>query len=72
MNTDRCNSGISIPELSADPCHGETKSTECIIHKDAITLLDLPPNSTQAEINNAFVLAINSLLLRIEELEPTL
>ena len=65
-----CNNGIVIPSLlPTDPCNGETKNSACVIHTDAITLLDLPINSTQEEINNAFVLAISSLLNRVELLE---
>ena len=63
-----CTTNIVIQQIE-DPCQGETKNSACIIHTDPITLLDLPANSTQEEINNAFVLAISSLMNRVEELE---
>ena len=64
-----CEQGVIIPLLSTDLCNGETKNSACIIHTDPITLLSLSANSTQEEINNAFVLAISSLLNRVELLE---
>ena len=64
-----CNNGIVIPPLSVDECDGERKSTKCIIHQTAIPLFELPINSTQEQINNAIVVAMNSLVNRVVALE---
>ena len=64
-----CENNIVIPELPSDPCNGKTISTDCVIYSSAITLLDLPPNSSNTEVINALVLAINSLIGRVELLE---
>lgn len=64
-----CNTGISIPELNTDPCNGKKHNAACVIHTSPITILDLVANSTQEQINNAFVLAITSLINRVELLE---
>ena len=56
---------VQIP----DDCNGKRISTDCITYSSAITLLDLPPNSSNTEVINALVLAINSLIGRIELLE---
>ena len=63
------NNNIVIPELPSDPCNGKTISTDCVIYSSAITLLDLPPNSSNTEVINALVLAINSLIGRVKLLE---
>ena len=64
-----CENNIVIPELPSDPCNGKTISTDCVIYSSAITLLDLPPDSSNTEVINALVLAINSLIGRVELLE---
>ena len=64
-----CNNGINIPTLTSDPCNGRRISTDCAIYPSAITSLDLPPNSSNTEVINALVLAINSLIGRVELLE---
>jgi len=61
--------GTNIPELlQSEPCNGEYISTACIAQNGAITALNLPANSTQQQINTAFVLALQNLLNQIEEL----
>ena len=62
------NNNIEIIQIP-DDCNGERKSTNCVIYPSAITLLDLPPNSSNTEVINALVLAINSLIGRVELLE---
>ena len=64
-----CNNGIVIPNLENDECNGKTMSTKCIIHVDSIPSLDLPQNSSQYEINQTLILALNSANNRIEALE---
>ena len=64
-----CNNNIVIPTLPIDLCSGKTISTKCLINESAIPSLFLEPNSTQEEVNNALVLAINSLINRVELLE---
>ena len=64
-----CTTNITIPTLPTDPCNGKQVSTKCLINESAIPSLFLEPNSTQEEVNNAFVLAINSLINRVELLE---
>lgn len=61
----------NIPELNqgSDPCEGERKSTNCVVHPNAIPSLYLPENATQTEINEAFVTALQTLLIRIQNLE---
>jgi hypothetical protein len=63
-----CTTNITI-EQTTDPCNGKRVSTECVIQEDAIPSLFLEPNSTQEEVNSAFVLAITSLINRVEDLE---
>jgi hypothetical protein len=63
-----CNNNIVIEQV-VDECGGRTVKSSCVVNVPAITLLDLPANSTQEEVNNALVLAINSLINRVELLE---
>lgn len=63
-----CQNNIAI-EQTTDVCNGKTIKTSCVINPPAITLLELEPNSTQEEVNNALVLAITSLISRVELLE---
>jgi len=74
--SDICNNGTSVPELITESCNGEYKSTQCIIHPTAISYLNLPINSSQQSINNAFILALQykdeqiaQLIEKIETLE---
>ena len=62
------NNNIEILQIP-DPCNGERISTDCVTYSSAITLLALPPNSSNTEVINALVLAINSLIGRVELLE---
>lgn len=65
-----CNNGIVIPTpLTEDPCKGETKSTNCIIHPDALVLLELPADSSMYTIVNTFTVALSSALTRVDDLE---
>ena len=60
----------NIPaNLTTDPCKGKRYSTGCVIHPTAISILELPSDSTQEEINNALFLALQSALDRITLLE---
>jgi hypothetical protein len=70
-----CNENI-VPIQTEDFCNGKRYNTKCLFSDTAYTLLDLPANSTQEEINNALVLALNSAFatntaqqLVIEDLE---
>ena len=62
------NNNIQIVQIP-DDCNGKRISTDCVTYLSAITLLDLPPNSSNTEVINALVLAINSLIGRVELLE---
>ena len=64
-----CYQGIQIPTLQSDPCNGKTKNSACIIHPDALTLLELPANSPIRDIINTYAIALNSALNRIQALE---
>lgn len=44
-----------------DPCSGVKKSTECIVHEEALVQLGLSANSTQKEINNTISLSLFNL-----------
>ena len=55
-----CNEYIVIPTLPNDECQGERIKTGCVYSPNAYTLLELPENSTQEQINNALVLALNA------------
>lgn len=57
-----CNEYIVIPTLPNDECQGERIKTGCVYSPNAYTLLELPENSTQEQINNALVQALNSAL----------
>lgn len=63
-----CNNNTQIVQIP-DDCNGKRISTNCVTYPSAITLLDLPPNSSNTEVINALVLAINSLIGRVELLE---
>lgn len=66
----KCNNqGIIIPNLEDDPCNGDKKSTACVVHTSSIPSLDLPEDSTQEDINNAIIVALNSANNRIVALE---
>ena len=54
-----CNDSI-VPVQITDECLGERIKTGCVVSPTAYTLLDLPANSTQQEINVALVLALNA------------
>lgn len=65
-----CNNGITIPTpLPTDLCQGETKSTDCVIYSDAITYLDLPPDSNVTTIVDNLLLSLVDARNRIEDLE---
>lgn len=57
-----CNEYIVVPTLPNDECQGERIKTGCVYSPNAYTLLGLPVNSTQEQINNALVQALNSAL----------
>ena len=63
-----CNNNTQIVQIP-DDCNGKRISTDCVTYSSAITLLALPPNSSNTEVINALVLAINSLIGRVELLE---
>lgn len=64
-----CENNIVIPELPSDPCNGEKISTDCVTYPSAIPSLYLPSDSSNTEVIDALVLAINSLIERVELLE---
>lgn len=64
-----CNNGITIPTLDTDPCNGENTSSKCVVHESALTLLELPENSTLETILNTYMIALASALVRIDDLE---
>ena len=64
-----CNNGIVIPTLSPDPCNGKQYSTKCVLHEDAMVLLNLPPNSTLETILNTYLVSLSAALTRITALE---
>jgi len=68
----QCNQGIDIPILNTDLCNGKTINTKCVIHEDEISLLEIDANSSQYIINNAVLVAITSLLNRVDALELAL
>lgn len=68
----QCNQGIDIPTLSTDFCNGKTINTKCVIHEDEISLLEIDANSSQYLINNAILVAMTSLLNRVDALELAL
>ena len=55
-----CNDSIVVPTLPTDQCKGKTINAGCVIDSNAYTLLEITANSTQQEINNALVLALNA------------
>lgn len=63
-----CNSNIPI-NLTVDSCDGKRTPTECLIHSNALSFLELGADSTQYQINEALVLALQSAIDRIELLE---
>ena len=67
-----CYQGIVIPpNLQEDPCLGKRINSACVIHPDALTLLDIPSNTPVRDIINALVIALNSALNRIQDLETS-
>lgn len=63
-----CNNNTQIVQIP-DDCNGKRISTNCVTYPSAIPSLDLPPNSSNTEVINALVLAVNSLIERVELLE---
>lgn len=66
--SNNCHTEI-VPIIIADPCNGETKSTDCIIKASAITYLSLPINSTLTAILEAYLLSLIDARTRITTLE---
>lgn len=64
-----CIQGITIPPLLQDNCNGETKSTDCIIHSNAITYLGLPANSNLTTIISTLLLSLKDARDRVIALE---
>jgi len=60
---------INVVPTSPDPCDGETKLTSCVVNAPAIPFLQVAAGTTQLEINEALVLALQNALTRIEQLE---
>lgn len=56
-----CNQGITIPQLSTDPCGGERIKAECVIDSNLYSDLGLSVNATQQQINQALYLAYKNL-----------
>jgi polyhydroxyalkanoate synthesis regulator phasin len=57
-----CNSYI-VPTFETDPCHGDKKSTKCVIDENAFIELNLPANSTQEAVNGAMYQALQAQAL---------
>lgn len=64
-----CNNGITIPTLTVDPCGGETKSAKCIIYEQAISYLELAPNSTLEQVIEKLMISLIDARNRITTLE---
>jgi len=58
-----------IPDNSPLDCDGIITSTTCIAHPTAISFLNLPAESTQAQINSALTTALVAAYSRILALE---
>lgn len=63
----KCGKTYQVEYGTEEPCN--PINVECIVQVDPITYLGLPDNSTQKEINNALVLALQTANNRIETLE---
>lgn len=61
-----CDTGIVIPSLSQDPCHGDRTPAQCVIDSNLYSELGLSVNATQQQINNALYLAFLNLKNQIE------
>ena len=55
-----CQSGVNIPPQISEPCLGDYKSSKCVLHPDALPILDLPASSPIYNIIIAQNLAILS------------
>lgn len=57
-----CNNTTNNPiDQEIDPCDGVKYSTQCVIEESALTILGLPANSTQQEINLALQNAVYTI-----------
>lgn len=63
-----CQQSIT-PTLTEDPCDGNQMSTDCLIYSNAITYLNLPPNSTMTVVVQALLLSLVDARNRITALE---
>jgi hypothetical protein len=57
---EKCISNVVIPTPIIELCAGDYKSTQCVLHPDAIPILDLPANSSVYDIIIKQNLAIQS------------
>ena len=58
-----------IPTLVEDLCNGTQTSTNCLIFPEAITYLNLPPNSTLTLVLQTYLLSLVDARNRISILE---
>ncbi len=63
-----CQESIT-PNIIEDPCSGNQMSTDCLIYSNAITYLELPPNSTMTAVVQALLLSLIDARNRITALE---
>jgi len=65
---ENCPSSIT-PIITEDLCQGKQSSTNCLIFPNAITYLNLPPNSTATVVIQALLLSLIDARARLTEAE---
>lgn len=69
----KCFTNTTVPILGTEPCGGDYKDNNCVIHPDAIPYLGLPANSSENTIIKSLVLALlykDEQITNINELLP--
>lgn len=65
---EKCYQGIDIPEQIQEPCGNTYISTNCVSIPGSLIYLDIPSGSSQTEVNNKIMLALQSSYQAIQEL----
>lgn len=63
------NNGVNIPPSQTEPCSGKYYDDNCVIHPQALTEFNLPPDSSVNTIIEAYKTSIANMQQRLSDLE---
>ena len=63
-----CTPEVNIIQIQ-DNCAGKTIKTDCVVHPDAITYLEIPENSTVTQVIDNFVTSLADARIRVKSTE---